>query len=295
MKTICEHVREKNLLVADGGWGTMLMAAGLQTGECPEKWNLERPEVVREVGRAYAGAGAELLTTNSFGGSRLKLAQYGLEERAAEINETAAALSREAAGDAAHVMASIGPTGKFLMMGDVTEEELYEAFREQAQALERGGADAALVETMSDIAEAACAVRAVKDHTGLEIICTFTYSSESDGVHRTMMGVSPAEMARAILDAGATVIGANCSFGPKEMVPVVGELRAAAPDVPILVNPNAGQPVNTEEGVVYPETPEGFAAYTEPFFNAGANIVGGCCGTTPEHIKAVRAKADALR
>jgi len=287
MKTICQEVGEKKVLVADGGWGTFLIAEGMQPGDCPELWNVERPEVVRGIAEEYFAAGSDLVSTNSFGGSRCKLAQYGLGDRAAELNAAAAALSRRAAGRNGHVIASIGPTGKFLLTGEISEEELYEAFKEQALALERGGADACIIETMSAIDEACVAVRAVKENTGLEILCSFTYASTVGGVPRTMMGVSPAEMAAATLEAGADILGVNCSFGSKEMVPVVEALRTAAPDAPILVNPNAGQPIQTEQGIVYPETPEYMAGFTPVFIAAGANIIGGCCGTNPDHIRAI--------
>lgn len=289
MKTICQEVREKKVLVADGGWGTFLIAEGMQPGDCPELWNVERPNVVRRIAEEYFAAGSDLVSTNSFGGSRCKLAQYNLGDRAAELNEAAAALSRAAAGPNGHVIASIGPTGKFLMTGEIAEEELYEAFKEQALALERGGADACLIETMSAIDEACVAVRAAKENTGLEILCSFTYASNTCGVPRTMMGVSPAEMAAATLEAGADILGANCSFGSKEMAPVVEALRTVAPDTPILVNPNAGQPIQRDKGIVYPETPEYMAGFAPVFISAGANIIGGCCGTNPDHIRAIAA------
>ncbi|HPO17375.1 MAG TPA: homocysteine S-methyltransferase family protein [Candidatus Hydrogenedentes bacterium] len=288
MKTICDEIREKKALVADGGWGTLLMAAGMRPGECPELWNVSHPDVVRGIGEQYIAAGSDLISTNSFGGSRCKLMQFGLEERANELNEAAAALSRQAAGPDKHVIASIGPTGKFLITGEISEEELYETFKEQALALERGGADACIIETFSAVDEAVTAVRATKQNTSLEIICSFTYASVTDGAPRTMMGATPAEMAQAVLAAGADILGANCSFGSEEMLAVVQALHAAAPAVPILVNPNAGQPVQTDAGVVYPETPEYMAGFAARFFEAGASIIGGCCGTNPGHIRAIR-------
>jgi 5-methyltetrahydrofolate--homocysteine methyltransferase len=174
-------------------------------------------------------------------------------------------------------------------MGDVMEEELYAAFREQAEALERGGADAVCIETMTALDEAGIAVRAAKEHTDLEIIASFTFDREVNGVYHTMMGVNPEQMATAMLEAGADILGANCSLGPAEMVSVVRGLRAGAPDTPILVHPNAGQPVLTDAGVVYPESPAKFAARVPALLDVGANILGGCCGTTPEHIRALAA------
>lgn len=291
MPTICEDLAAKGALVSDGAWGTFLIAEGLAAGECPELWNATHPDVIRNIAKSYVDAGADCIITNSFGGSRIKLSHYGLADRATELNEAAARLVREVAGNSRHVLGSIGPTGKFLMMGDVTEEELYGTFREQAIALEAGGANACCVETMADLDEARTAVRAAKENTNLEIVCTFTYSHAESG-YRTMMGVAPAEMAVAIVAAGADIIGTNCSLGPEEMVEIVKELRAAAPGIPILVHPNAGKPCHTDSGDEYPLTPEEMKAQVAPLRAAGASIIGGCCGTNPKHIAAI---AEALR
>ncbi|MBI2433617.1 MAG: homocysteine S-methyltransferase family protein, partial [Candidatus Hydrogenedentes bacterium] len=216
----------------------------------------------------------------------------GLTDKTAEINRCAAAISREAAGPDRHVIASIGPTGKFLMTGEVTEQELYEAFAEQASALEAGGADACCIETMMAPDEAAIAARAARENTRLEVLCTFTFDHPVNGVHRTMMGSSPQEVAAAALEAGAHIVGSNCGYGPAEMVEVVRALRAAAPGVPILVQPNAGLPETGPDGLHYPETPESMAGYVGRLLEAGANILGGCCGTTPAHIRLIKDAAD---
>ena len=295
MQTICEALRQRKLLVSDGAWGTMLMAAGLRPGVCPELWNIEDPEAVRNVGAQYIAAGADMISTNSFGGTSFKLDGYGLGARVREINCAAAALSREAAGPDRFVIASIGPTGKMLLMEDVTEQELYDAFRAQAEALAEGGANACCIETMSAIDEAALAVKAAKEHTALEVICTFTFDRVVEGAYRTMMGVSPQEMAVAMIDAGADIIGTNCSQGPEAMVSIVAAMRAAALGVPILVQPNAGMPVRTEQGDHYSETPESMAAFVPALVRAGASILGGCCGTTPEHIGRIAAAAQLER
>ena len=292
-KRITEAVRAGRVLVSDGAWGTFLYRKGLKPGECPERWCLERFADVRDIAKSYIDAGADMVETNSFGGSRIKLKSFGLDGKAAEINEAAARASREAAGDRL-VIGSMGPTGKLLIMEEVTREELYDAFREQAVALEKGSADALCIETMMDAEEAAIAVRAAKENTGCEVICTFTFDRMASGGYRTMMGITPAEAAAAALEAGADIIGTNCGNGMERMIEIVNEMRAACPDAPILVHANAGLPEVVDGKNVYPETPEFMAALVPHIVQAGANIVGGCCGTTPAHIAAMRLAVDRM-
>lgn len=292
MKRIAEQIAEGKIFVADGAWGTILQQKGLPAGECPELWCLTHRNDVLDIARSYIAAGADLIKTNSFGGTAFKLEFFGLANKVKEINAAAAAISREAAGQAKHVIASMGPTGKMLLMGDVTEEQMKNAFSEQAQALEKGGADAVCIETMSDITEACLAIQAVKENTNLEIICTFTFEKTANGEYRTMMGINPAEMARACIEAGANIIGSNCGNGFEQMPEIAAEIRKAAPDTPIIVNANAGLPVNRNGTTYFPETPAMAAKYAPALIAAGANIIGGCCGTTPEHIRAI---AEAVR
>lgn len=274
-------------MISDGAWGTQLQQRGLKPGECPELWCLERPDVIRQIAQSYLDAGADMIQTNSFGANRFKLKHYGLHDQVAEINEAAASIARAVAGPEHYVIASMGPTGQILLMGDVTEEELYAVFKEQAVALERGGADACCLETFAATDEATLAIRAVRENTALEIICTFTFEKTMRGEYRTMMGVSPSEMATALLAAGADIIGTNCGNGMLAMAEIVKEIREAAPSTPILVHANAGKPTSVGGRDVFPEGPEEMARNALKVVDAGANIVGGCCGTTPAHIKAI--------
>jgi len=287
MNRISDLVKSR-ILVSDGAWGTFLQQKGLQPGECPELWNVTHREGVLDIARSYVAAGADMIETNSFGGSRFKLGKYGLADRVTELNQAAAEISREAAGSEKLVLGSIGPTGKMLITEEVTPEELYDAFREQAMALEAGGADAIVVETMSDLDEAVLAVRAAKENTLLEVICTMTFDKLVTGEYRTMMGISPSDMIKPLLEAGATILGTNCGNGMAGMIPVVEEIRKADPDVPILVHANAGVPLYRDGKTIFPESPEEMASYIPELIKAGANIIGGCCGTTPEHIKKMK-------
>ena len=287
-KSIVEKVKNGKILVSDGAWGTFLQQKGMQPGECPELWCVDHRREVLEIAESYVNAGADMIETDSFGGSSFKLEHYGLQDRVFELNRAAAAISREAAGEDKFVIASMGPTGKMLLMGDVTEEDMYNAFKEQALGLAEGGADAVCIETMSDIDEAVCAVKAVKENTDLEIICTFSFEKTVSGEYRTMMGISPADMVAALVPAGADIVGTNCGNGMERMIEIVKEIRAADANIPILVHANAGMPKNVNGKDIFPDTPEDMAEMTPALIAAGANIIGGCCGTTPEHIKAIK-------
>ncbi|MGE4285599.1 MAG: homocysteine S-methyltransferase family protein [Phycisphaerae bacterium] len=283
---------KKRVLVSDGAWGTMLQERGLLPGDCPDKMCIENPQVVYEVAKAYIDAGADMVETNSFGSTSIRLEHYNLSDKAAVINKAAAELSRRAAGEECWVIGSIGSCGKILMMGDICEREMYDSFTEQAKALEEGGADAVCIETMTDIEEAVVAIKAAKENTTLEIICTFTYDPTVRGEYRTMMGISPEQGTMAAIAAGADIVGTNCGNGFEKMIQIVRQIRGAAPETPILVHANAGMPTNINGVDNYPDSPEFMASLTGNLIEAGANIIGGCCGTTPEHIRQIKAVVD---
>jgi 5-methyltetrahydrofolate--homocysteine methyltransferase len=287
MQTIVKQLQNGGNLVSDGAWGTFLQAHGMKPGECPELWCIEHRDAVLAIPRSYIEAGADMVESNSFGANRFKLEFFGLENRTVEINRAAAAISREAAGPDRHVIASVGPTGKMLLTGEVTEEQLYDAFAEQLRGLAEGGADACCIETFTALDEATLAVKAAKAATKLEVICTFTFSRTVNGDYRTMMGISPEEMARGLIEAGADIVGANCGMGFIQMAEVVAAIRKAAGSTPILVHANAGLPKNVNGVDVFPETPAMAAAAVPALLKAGARIIGGCCGTTPAHIAAI--------
>jgi 5-methyltetrahydrofolate--homocysteine methyltransferase len=280
--------RERTLIL-DGATGTELMRHGFRSG-CPEDWNVSHPDVVSEIHRAYFAAGADIVHTNTFGGSRLKLAAYGRDGDVAALNEAAAHLAvavRDGEFAGRLVAGDISSTGKFVKpMGELEPDELREVFAEQAAALVAGGVDVISIETMYDLAEARMAVEGARSAApGMPILASLTYKRGPRG-YRTMMGVDPRTAVAALQEAGADVVGCNCSINAEEMVALVGELRAATPG-PVHAQPNAGQPRLENGETVYDETPEHFAAMAPELVAQGANIVCGCCGTTPEFIAAM--------
>jgi 5-methyltetrahydrofolate--homocysteine methyltransferase len=291
MGKIIDQIKKGKVLVSDGAWGTFLQQKGLKLGECPEEWNITHPDEVFDIAKSYIDAGADMIETNSFGGTIFKVEKYGLGDKVFELNKAAAAISRKAAGDK-FVIGSVGPTGKILMMGDVTEEELYDAFKEQVKGLEAGGVDAIMIETMTDLDEARLAIRAAKENTNCEVFCTMTFDKTVQGEFRTMMGVSPTEMVNTLIDAGAELIGANCGNGIADMIGIVEEIRKANSEIPVLVHANAGMPHYHDGQTVFPETPDEMANLVPKIIAVGANVIGGCCGTTPGHIYRVREMVD---
>ena len=287
MNPVFERLLAGGPVVTDGAWGTMFLAMGLRAGEIGDAWNLTHPERVEAVPRAYVEAGSQVILTNTFLSNRITLAAHGLADRLEELNRTGVEISRRAAGGRAAVFGSTGPTGKLLVTGEVTEAELEEVYREQTRILADAGADAIILETMGDLGEAVCAVRASRE-TGLPVVACMAYSSGKKK-DRTMMGVTPEQAAEALTEAGADVIGANCGQGIDGYIEICRRLRAAT-DRPLWIKPNAGLPELVEGRPVYRTAPEEFAAKTVDLLEAGAHFVGGCCGTTPEFIRQVAAK-----
>jgi 5-methyltetrahydrofolate--homocysteine methyltransferase len=287
MNRISDKIKKGKILVSDGAWGTFLQQKGLGPGECPELWNLDKPEDVFDIAKSYIDAGSDMIETNSFGGNSFKLSLYGLSGKVTEINKAAALISRKAAGKDRHVLGSIGPTGKMVITGDVTLDELYNSFKEQAKALEAGGADALVIETMSDIDEAKAAVKACVENTKCEIICTMTFEKSDENAFHTMMGVTPAQMTEEMVAAGAHIIGANCGNGIQNMIGIVKEIRCVNKTIPVLIHANAGAPIYKDGKTIFPENPQQMGEFIGSLIDAGANIIGGCCGTTPEHIRKI--------
>ncbi len=271
------------IYIFDGAMGTMLQAGGLKAGGCPELMNIEMPEAVERVHRAYVEAGATIIETNTFGASPLKLAHYEIAHRAAELNAAAVKIAKKAAAGRAKVAGSIGPTGKFIYpLGELDFEDAYNSFAVQAKALAEAGADYLIIETCIDLQEMRAALLAAKDAVNIPVICQMSYSEDG----RTVTGTDPAAAAILLEKMGADIIGANCSVGPKEFVDIVEKLVQNC-RVPISAQPNAGMPRLVDGKTLFPMNPEEFAAYAIPLVKAGATFIGGCCGTTPEHIKAV--------
>jgi 5-methyltetrahydrofolate--homocysteine methyltransferase len=272
-----------DVLVADGATGTMLQGEGLEPGRIPEVWVLERPDTIRALHRSYVQAGANVILTCSFGGNRYRLENDGLADRVVEINRRAAELAREVAGEEVFVAGDMGPTGQLLQpFGSLSPEEVREAYAEQARGLAEGGADFLLIETMSDLGEAEAAIAGARSAAPLPVVCTFSFDTHG----RTMMGLKPETVAQRI---GPLVdgVGANCGRDPEEYIGFIKAMRLAAPEAIIWVKPNAGLPHLVEDTVVYDATPAKMEQVAVKLVEAGAQIVGGCCGTTPEHVAAV--------
>jgi 5-methyltetrahydrofolate--homocysteine methyltransferase len=289
---VVERARAEEILLFDGGYGTELFAAGLLNGACPELWNDTHADAVKRIHQGYFDAGSQIVETNTFGGSRLKLNEYRIGDRTRELNEKGARLARAVCPPGAWIAGSIGPTSCIpaeFGVGDTiaTDEEYLEAFTEQAEALAEGGADLFAVETMMFPQEAAAAIRACKAVADLPVMATMFFQYEA--LHdrdRTMWGDSPADVARALRAAGADIVGMNCGRGPDRAIVIIQEMRQVI-DVPLVAYPNAGMPITTGDSVTYELGPEAMAREYPALLDAGARIVGACCGSNPSHIRQI--------
>lgn len=290
-----EALQNYRPLLADGATGTMLQSWGLPVGEPPERWTLDNPEAVRELARRYAEAGSNIVYTNTFGCNRIRLRRFGLDNKVAELNRLAVLLAREGIANASprhpitlsprhFVVGSIGPTGELLEpYGELEPEAAKDAFAEQAAALSEAGVDAIVCETFTDLTEALICLKAVHSVTKAPVMVSMSFE-END---RTMMGVTPEEAIQSLSDAGAVVVGANCSIGPEVVERAMRAMRAARSDALLLAKPNAGKPQLVGGKAVYPVTPDDMAAFALRMKDLGVAIIGGCCGTTPDHIAAM--------
>jgi 5-methyltetrahydrofolate--homocysteine methyltransferase len=273
-------------MISDGATGTFLQQHGLEPGGCPEEFNASRPGVVREMARQYFDAGSEMVLTNSFGGSVYMQKKYGYGDRVGEFNRLAAEHARSQAPEGSFVIGSVGPTGEFLEpLGPVSEQEMYAAFVQQVTALEEGGADGVVVETMTALEEATLAIRAARENTGLAIMATMVFDKGPRGFF-TMMGVTPERAVVELEKAGAHVVGTNCGNGIDNMVEIARRMREETSGY-LLVHSNAGIPAMRGREIIYPESPEYMAERFMALADLGVDIIGGCCGTGPEHIRAL--------
>jgi 5-methyltetrahydrofolate--homocysteine methyltransferase len=281
MNAFISNLIKDGPVLTDGSWGSQMLKRGLKAGVPPDSWNLTDPDKVEEIAQEYVDAGSRIILTNTFGANRFVLGKFGLADKVAEINAMGVEISKKAAGGRAYVFASIGPSGKLLITKDVTEDELREAFEEQSQAISAAGADAIVVETMMDLNEARIAVLAAKK-TGLPVIACLVFDS-GKFKDRTMLGNTPEQAVEVLTAVGVDGIGANCGQGIEGFIPICKRMRSAT-TLPIWMKPNAGSPEIIEGQTVYSTSAQDFARHVPILIEAGANFIGGCCGTDREFI-----------
>lgn len=287
MNKFLTMLEEKKILVSDGAWGTELMKRGFKSGSCPEIWNIEKENEVFSIAKSYIDAGSDIISTNSFGASKIKLEHFGLSADTYQINKKAAEISKLAAEEKL-VMGSVGPTGKFLITGEMSEKELSESYFEQLRGLIDGGVDVILFETFYDIDELICGINILKELSDIPIITSITFNKNPQGEYFTLMGNSITQTYSALIEKDVDVIGVNCGTGYFDSIEIVTEIRKYFPENNILVQPNAGLPEIIEGNLIYSETPENIYPAIEKFLELDVNIIGGCCGTHQEHIKVIR-------
>ncbi len=292
--TLESLLTERSLVVLDGAMGSQLIARGLGAGECADAWNLGRPDDVEGILRGYVEAGADCVLTNTFGASPVALRRHGLEEETERINRAAVEVARRAAGERALVLGDIGPTGAMIEpLGDLSEAGAREGFARQAAALAEAGADAIICETFESAAEIRLGLVGARDACDLPLVASMKFNREPSGRYRTMMGDSPEDLVAAAAECGCTVVGTNCGRGIEEMVALV-EVLAGLTELPLLAEANAGMPQLVGGETVYTEDASVFEVYVPELYRVGARVIGGCCGTTAEHVRVIRRFADSL-
>ena len=294
MNLLLEKLTSQKVLVSDGAWGTILQSKGLKPGDCPEEWNVSHKAEIKSIPEAYIHAGAEMVLTNTFGGSPFKLENFGLADQTEAFNRDGVQISRDAAGKEVIVAASVGPTGKFLEpLGDVSAEKMEENFKRQISAQIAGGADTILIETMSDLGEAVTALKVAKRISDLPVMVTLTFEKGKQGF-RTMMGVSVKQAVEILTESGANIIGTNCGNGIEQIIDIIAEMRQYT-DKFLVAHPNAGLPKLIDGKTVFDQSPVDMAQHIPALIKAGANIIGGCCGTTPDHIAEIAKQVQSYR
>lgn len=294
-RDLLEEIKRGKVLVADGAMGTMLMERGLKPGEPPESFNLTNTSALEEIARLYLEAGADLIQTNTFGASSVKLSSYALDDRTEEINRNAVQAVKKIVGAQAYIYGSCGPTGKILKpYGDVEPDDVYQSFEQQMKVLVSAGVDAICIETMIDLNEAQLAIKAAKNVSAdIPIMATMTFDATPKGFY-TVMGVDIETAVRGLEDEGADIIGSNCGNGIENMVRIAQEFRKQTQRA-LIVQSNAGIPEMKEGTAVYPETPAFMAEKAQELLTIGVSIIGGCCGTTPAYISALKNVVNAYR
>lgn len=293
MNKLISTLKEKKILVSDGAWGTELFKKGFQSGSCPELWNLEKPEVIFSIAKSYIESGSDIISTNSFGASKIKLDNFGLGDKTYLINKKAAELSKEAANDKL-VMGSVGPSGKFLISGEISEQDLINSFLPQLQGLIDGGVDAIIFETFYDLDELICGINTLNQFSKIPVIASFTFNKNIDGKYYTLMGNQISEVYRNIIEHNIDFAGVNCGNGYFDSIQIVSEIKNQFPELKLLVQPNAGLPEIKDNQLMYSESADKIIPAVKNFIEADVKIIGGCCGTTPEHIKVIRKIVDEM-
>ncbi len=275
---------EKQILILDGATGTELQKKGMPSGVCPEKWVIENPQTIKEIQKNYINSGSNVVYSCTFGGNRIKLSEFGMEDRVVEFNETLARLSKEAVGNNGYVAGDLAPTGQFIYpLGDLTFEEIVDVYKEQVSGLIKGGVDFFVIETMMDIQEARAALLAVKESCNLPVFVSMTFDENK----RTLTGTNPISALVTLQSLGADAVGCNCSTGPKQMLEVIKLMKPYA-KVPLLAKPNAGLPKLVDGKTIFEMEPSEFGSYVKDFVEAGVNLFGGCCGTSPKYIEMIK-------